>query len=259
MLLDAGASPHPSTDASGRTLLHHAAASGDAAVCAYLAAHGSVKINAEDGEGASPLDLAVMSEHPAAATAIKEQGGTSRLRRDGGSLVHILAASGKATSLAMLLTTELVEAPDEAGLTPLHLACAHGQCATAKALIDARADVNRAAASAGSANGAAAPTHAFSLPGSTPFHLACMRGDAELCELLIEGGANVATKLGSSGESPLHLATSRPDVLRLLLAAGAGIEEADGAGLSPLQVQQACHRASLPHETHRARASDRAV
>ena len=209
-------------------------------MCVFLSQHGSAQLSATDEAGATPLDLAVMSEHVAAASAIKERGGVSTLRRHGGSHVHALAASGKPTGLRLLLSPETLEALDDAGLTPLHLACAHGQCATAAVLLEARADVNKAVRSTAESQPPPPPEAVVASAGSTPLHLACRGGDVALCELLLEGGASVAARLASSGEMPLHLSAASgvataPQIATLLLQAGASLEECDAAGFTPLQ------------------------
>ena len=246
LLLDNGASPHPATDSRRRTLLHTAAESGDTHACAFLASHGGVQLNAVDVDGASALDLAVLNEHAAVASALRERGARSTLSRDGGSLAHHLAASGKATALAlMLLSTEALELPNGAGLTPLHLATLHGQRAAVTVLIDARADVNSIAPlrhiGGGDSSAGGGPNAALGRGAvGTPLHLACRRGDAALCELLLERGANVGCPAGDHAEMPLHVAAAHPQVSRHLLQAGAGLDDVDGSGYTALQHAAVC-------------------
>ena len=227
LLLDAGASPQPTNAAGGRTLLHVAAEAGDAHVCTYLAQRGSAPVNAVDADGYSPLDLAVLHEHASATTALRERGALSRYSKEGDSLVHYLATSGRAVSLRLLLSADNVDAPNEAGLTPLHLAAFAGQSESARPLLEARADLHKMASGGGARFGGRVLGNAL--------HLACRRGDEALVLLLLEHGANVASKVSATGEAALHLAAPYPPVARLLLQAGAGVEDRDVAGLTPLQ------------------------
>ena len=110
-------------------------------MCGYLAKRGAM-VNASDADGASPLDVAVLNAHPAAATAIREHGGISIYRCDGSSLIHRMAIEGRVDALALLVTSESVDVPNAAGWPPLQLACQHGHCEAARILLEARADVH---------------------------------------------------------------------------------------------------------------------
>ena len=227
LLLDAGASPQPTNATGGRTLLHVAAEAGDAQVCTYLAQRGSAPVNAVDADGYSPLDLAVLHEHASATTALRERGALSRYSKEGDSLLHHLATSGRAVSLRLLLSADNVDAPNEAGLTPLHLATFAGQSESARPLLEARADLHKMASGGGARFGGRVLGNAL--------HLACRRGEEALVLLLLEHGANVASKVSATGEAALHLAAPYPPVARLLLLGGAGVEPREGAGPTPLQ------------------------
>lgn len=264
LLLEAGASLHPSDAPRRRTLLHAAAQSGDALVCGYLAKRGAM-VNASDADGASPLDVAVLNAHPAAATAIREHGGISIYRCDGSSLIHRMAIEGRVDALALLVTSESVDVPNAAGWPPLQLACQHGHCEAARILLEARADVhssmqrsevgggrNGSGTSSGGADGGADGGEDGKVDGpdgqragvetgvvrflhAPPLHLASARGDAEMIELLLSHGASVASRHG--GSSALQLCASiDPNCLRLLLRARASAEERDDEGRTPLHV-----------------------
>lgn len=228
LLLDAGASTQPANASGGRTLLHAVAEAGDAQACTYLAQRGTTRIlNAVDTDGYSPLDLAVLSEQTAAAAVLRERGGLTRYAQDGESLVHCLASTGRESALALLLSADNADVPNEAGLTPLQLATFHRHAGCVKLLLSAGADVSKAASGGG-------PKYGGCVFG-TALHIASRHGDSALVEILLEKGANVAAKIPATGEVALHLAAMHPPVARLLLQVGAGLEDRDTAGLTPLQ------------------------
>ena len=252
------------TPREGARSLHAAAQSGDALVCGYLAKRGAM-VNASDADGASPLDVAVLNAHPAAATAIPGARRHSIYRCDGSSLIHRMAIEGRVDALALLVTSESVDVPNAAGWPPLQLACQHGHCEAARILLEARADVhssmqrsevgggrNGSGTSSGGADGGADGGEDGKVDGpdgqragvetgvvrflhAPPLHLASARGDAEMIELLLSHGASVASRHG--GSSALQLCASiDPNCLRLLLRARASAEERDDEGRTPLHV-----------------------
>ena len=134
-----------------------------------------------------------------------------------------------------------LDAPNAAGLAPLHSATAHAQDpAVIQALLDAGAQVE-----------AADP-----VSGSTPLSLAVRdNGSPAIIEVLLAAGANPETP-NASGLTPLHLAavhTDDPAVFEVLLkagsdvttpdqlldAAGRSIETLIGAGADPAHLDQA--------------------
>ena len=224
LLLDAGASPHPTSLPKQRSLLHAHAESGDAQACSFLAQRGAA-ISACDADGYSPLDLAVLHEQAGAATAIREHGGVSTFSDLGNSLVHHLAEIGRATALAILVSAETVDVPNQKGLAPLHIATLNGHTEAVTTLLGARADLHKMAPSSSDGNGGNT--------SGTALHLACRRGDSALVELLLENGANTTSKVGD-GCTPLHLGATDPPTAKMLLIAAAAVDEKDGAGRTPL-------------------------
>ena len=111
-----------------------------------------------------------------------------------------------------------VEAKDEVGWTPLHLASRDNSIAIAKLLIERGADVD-------------AKTNV----GLTPLHLASMRNYVEIAELLIKAGADVEAK-DNRGQTPLHWASIENyiELAELLLERGADVKVKDNKGKTPL-------------------------
>ena len=125
------------------------------------------------------------------ATAARGQGGRAGRgggggRRGGADTVSPDAAAD--ASFAGLLGTE------SGGLTPLAFAAREGDMATARVLLDGRADVNQATPY-----------------GWTPLLVATNNRNYRLAQLLIERGANV-NAVNKAGWSPLYLATDNRNI-----------------------------------------------
>ncbi len=104
---------------------------------------------------------------------------------------------------------------NEAGYTPLILACYHGNEEVAKFLVDKVEDING--------------TSGY----GTPLMAAVVKGDLNIIELLLDKKAdtNIAD---SNGTTALHYATlfNKPDIVKLLVNAGAESDIKDGRGQS---------------------------
>ena len=77
----------------------------------------------------------------------------------------------------------------------------------------------------------------------TPLSIAAHIGDVEMVQVLLEHGADVSVRSEESGETALHIAAREvyPDVVRLLLGAGAAADARDAAGLTPLHTLAAAY------------------
>jgi uncharacterized protein len=147
------------------------------------------------------------------------------------------AATGKTERVLELINKDpsLLNAYSPDGFTPLGFSVFFGRAETAKALLDAGADVNAASretmkvtplASAAAAKqteiarmliARGANVNARAVSGHVPLHEASANGNVELVRLLIESGAEVNAKT-DEGKTPLDLAIEykRPEVVELL-------------------------------------------
>jgi len=101
--------------------------------------------------------------------------------------------------------SELVNAQNPSGMTPLHLAAWEGHAAVTEFLLQHGADPNVAEAN-----------------GNTPLHFAASYGYTEIARLLLEHGAQVNAR-NKDGKTPLSRGRSRREVAELLKKHG-GVE-----------------------------------
>jgi ankyrin repeat protein len=133
------------------------------------------------------------------------------------ALLYNAARSADASSVdrlkALVEAGTQLEAKDERGLTPLHVAALHGQAEAAKILAAAGASIE-----------------ALDNQRETPLHLAAMRGHAAVIKLLVEAGAPL------EAQNQPHSERAPPRVGLEHLLAGASLEAKDGRGYTPLHV-----------------------
>ncbi|MBP9901478.1 MAG: ankyrin repeat domain-containing protein [Verrucomicrobia bacterium] len=139
--LEAGVAP-TATNFAGQTALHLAAAQGLAGhVTRLIAARSPTDVS--DTNGWTPLNAAIEARQPATIRLLlnTNQTGTTAARGIAISL-HEAAASGNIVALAALVNATNIEARNELGCTPFHLAMQNGQLGAAALLLDRGADVN---------------------------------------------------------------------------------------------------------------------
>jgi ankyrin repeat protein len=139
--LEAGVSP-AATNLAGQTALHLAAARGLPQQVARLVA-AQAPTTARDSNGWTPLDAAIHAGQPETIRLLL--GGQSvapHPERGVATPLHQAAAAGDLIALAAFVNATNLEARNELGLTPLHLAGKSGQLGAAALLLDKGAEVN---------------------------------------------------------------------------------------------------------------------
>jgi len=216
-------------DDMGTTPLLLAAAGGFAELVEYLLEVGA-NANSVDSKGRNVLHNAALGNihiHTmsklVAATAKK---GLNAPDNGGYTPLHVAAMNGSTDSLYALLKEGATcdARVEKSGLTPLHAACASGRSSCVAALLMNRADPN-----------------AVTGEGLTPLHVAARNGNAGICALLLRSGAKCAVK-ARNGMTPLHSACFQENfrTLGVLFDHGAAVNAQDDSGSTPLHVAAAC-------------------
>lgn len=137
--------------------------------------------------------------------------------QDGWTPLHMAAFFGREEVARLLLQHGAhVNAANKKGMTPLHDA---GDQAVVRLLLKWGANVN-----------------AVDHDGETPLHFAASRGNKAVVQLLLDKGAEVNAK-AIHGMTPLHVAALNDydeEVVRLLLERGAQVNASDEDGMTPL-------------------------
>ncbi len=163
--------------------------------------------------GASVLHDLVGLEAVGAVNSVLESGVDVDAADDQGMRpLHLAAGRGLVETARLLLAAgAAVDARDGQGITPLHNAAWQGQVQMVRLLVEAGAQVELVDAK-----------------GATPLHLAARHGQAEAAEALLKAGSACQPRT-NTGQTPLHFAARHGEVAvaRLLLAAGADWVTAD--------------------------------
>lgn len=191
-LLEKGVDLNAQEPESGDTALLAAIDKGQWAAAKFLLKQ-RPDLALEDANGQSPLYLAVSRGDPALP------------------MVNLLLKAGALVDLGP-------KQGDNAGATPLHLACATGANACLEVLLAHGASVVKQRPD-----------------GSTPLHTAAIGGDQQTVELLCKAGASVAA-LNDEKRTPLHNCgiTGNAKVAAALIQQGAVVDGADAEGCTPL-------------------------
>lgn len=223
LLLDRGADPSQANNRS-ETPLHTAARSGNREIIARLVEAGADP-DASDREGCTPLMRLVENRRTDAALWLIDRGVdieatdqtghrvldyatalgltevVARLSRggsggadsrdaEGNTLLHQAVYNDQAEVVRTLLAASKaqLDAPNDAGETPLLVACERGNLHIARMLLDAGADANRPLTN-----------------GTTPLHWAAQAGNRFLVEALLGAGAAIDARNGV-GETAMLVA-----------------------------------------------------
>ena len=234
-----GEAVNPATNAPPCIDLHQAATRGHVFAVATLIATGAT-LDAQDGDGNTPLHLAVDGGHAAIVSLLIAATASLNVKNDDDKApLHAAVTVGHAAVAdALIAAGAALDAQDGDGNTPLHLAVDGGRAAIVSLLIAATASLNvkndddkaplhvavtvghAAVADALIAAGAALDARAAN--GNTPLHLAADGGRAVMVSLLIAATASLNVK-NDDDKAPLHLAADggHAAIVTELIAAGA--------------------------------------
>ncbi len=233
-------------DTTGLTPLMFAAAFGSRDAVRVLVDSGA-EINATNSAGLTALHLAWRDE--AVVRLLLDHGANVNAKSQLGFTPLIVAASATGTAgvIAQLLDKGAdVNAAERRGVTPLIAAASVGNTAGAKLLLERGANANAYADGAGQKT-------------ATPLMGAAHNGDVELTTLLLARKVDVNVKSPDNDGAvtglpvlfgsftALHLATaaSSSPVVKMLLDAGASVDEPDVRGATPLIWAVATDRPNL--------------
>jgi ankyrin repeat protein len=222
-------------DAAGLTPIMLAAAFGSDDAAKLLVEAGA-DVKAAKNDGITALHLAWHSE--AVVRLLLERGADVDAKTQVGSTPLFVAASANGTAGVVAQLLERGADPNAAenrGVTPLIAAASVGNTAVAKLLLERGANATAYASGIGQKT-------------ATPLMGAAHNGDVELARLLLarkpdlnvkspDNDATVKNGLVAFGDlTALHLATAAasPDLVKLLLDAGATVDPRDVRGLTPL-------------------------
>ena len=242
VLLKHGAEVH-AKDSSDLMPLHYAAKWNASATAEVLLRHGA-DVQAKDSSGSTPLHWA----------AVENDEGTLRERTAVEAAFFYVYIPRSRASVRTSVMAELllgsgaaVDAKNDAGDTPLHVAASRDAPEMAELLlgsgaaVDAQNDNGNTPLhvarffTAGVLLGSGAAVDAKGNDGWTPLHYASVRNDSKTAELLLGSGAAVDAK-DEYGRTPLHLAVeyANPSVADVLLGSGATVDAKDNDGDTPL-------------------------
>ena len=256
LLVDLGADTN-TMNKSGQTPLH-AAVSGEKdcpELCETLLKHGAT-IDAVDEDGNQPLHLACNRGHiNTASLLLSHEADTNTMNKSGQTPLHAATSGEKdCPELCEILLRHdakidaKIDAVDEGGNQPLHLACKQAHVNTGSLLLSQGADF-RAINAKGHC-----PLFLISdfyerdvdSEGNLALHITSRCGMFAAVQLLVDLGADTNT-MNKSGQTPLHAATSGekdcPELCEILLRHDAKIDAVDEGGNQPLHL--ACKQAHV--------------
>lgn len=237
-------------DSNGWTALHFAAHYGHTLVIEQLSDR-EIPSNTKTTKKETPLHLAVAVGHFGAVDCLlRNKGGLCVSSKDirGEEPLHQAARAGSTEIVNLLFSHKAsINAENNFGCKPLHIAVAYGNAAIVEQLVNLGASIEE---KTGSTEYKKAETHSlvdsgywaeahWPFPGSKPLHLAVEFGYDDIARFLLRKGAKVDSACGE-GWRPLHLAAfyASPVTVDLLLQRNASPHSVTdmARGRTPLEV-----------------------
>ncbi len=213
------------------TILHCAAVTGNTAILEFLVAKGA-DVNGEDGEGNSPLSLAIENDHPEVVEALLRHGARPMTPPQTAQIKFVAAArKGDTVKMNGLLSQGAqVDGKTPTGQTALVVAASAQQEVSVNWLLRNGADANL---SAKQASLEAPPLWHAVLCNPSTFNLFVPL-------LLLRHGALVSPTDEHLKQTPLHLAVRLGNLVAvaMLLNGGADLKALDANGKTPLDYAE---------------------
>ena len=224
LLLSCGADVN-SLNKYGQTALHVAATCNycSTELCETLLRYGA-KIDAVDEDGNQPLHLASKMGHMSVGELLVTNGAdVNSLNKYGQTALHMAATCNYySTELCetLLRYGAKIDAVDEDGNQPLHLASKMGHMSVGELLVTNGADVN-----------------GVDKNGQTALHMAANIDKASLCETLLNHDAKIDSEDGN-GNQPLHLASKQGhmSITEVFVTNGANVNAVNKSRQTPLHT-----------------------
>ena len=212
----------------GGSVLHIAAERGDADTVRVLVVELGASVEVRDVGGSTPLHHATRAKSIGAVRMLLSLGADITSKANGWMPLHI-AVSTRCREMVLMLVNDFgadVNARTGGGRTPLHVAVAGKSLEMARLLVGLGADVGAKDENA-----------------KTPFICAAeyrrsSSGSLDIVRFLFEDvGAEVAATQRDSGRTPLHIASSLGNAVRVLITEfGAPVDVKDNRGNTPLHL-----------------------
>ncbi len=221
LLIHHNADVNTRNDLEGKTPLHAAAAAGNILMVQLLVRSGA-EVNAADSDCTSPVFYAAEQRSGDMLRFLIDNGALIQARNNEG-LTPLHLASGKETAEILTAGGLDINATDNSGKTPLHIAVSHRNLRAIKAFMDLGADPN-----------------VRTELGESPLHEAAFNGEEEIVKVLIQNNADVNIR-NNQDWTPLHKAAVNDysRTVKILLRSGADPAATNETGETPLDRAQA--------------------